>query len=199
MIRLLIVVFLCLVMPLLARESALAKGFYYTVKDDGTLCITDIPASSKYKPYKFKRSINYIRNALIAFKRDKRGVKEVENIVTDLCTKYSIDKCLVMAVIDVESGFNAGAVSSAGAQGLMQIMPSTGKDLDLVDPFNPTENIDAGIRYLRFLLDKFPDRRLAIAAYNAGPNAVEKYGGIPPYSETQDYVKKVYARLQHYE
>ncbi len=199
MIRLLIVVFLCLVMPLLARESALAKGFYYTVKDDGTLCITDIPTSAKYKPYKFKRSINYIRNALIAFKRDKRGVKEVENIVTDLCTKYSIDKCLVMAVIDVESGFNAGAVSSAGAQGLMQIMPSTGKDLDLVDPFNPTENIDAGIRYLRFLLDKFPDRRLAIAAYNAGPNAVEKYGGIPPYSETQDYVKKVYARLQHYE
>jgi soluble lytic murein transglycosylase-like protein len=199
MIRLLIVVFLCLVMPLLARESALAKGFYYTVKDDGTLCITDIPTSTKYKPYKFKRSINYIRNALIAFKRDKRGVKEVENIVTDLCTKYSIDKCLVMAVIDVESGFNAGAVSSAGAQGLMQIMPSTGKDLDLVDPFNPTENIDAGIRYLRFLLDKFPDRRLAIAAYNAGPNAVEKYGGIPPYSETQDYVKKVYARLQHYE
>ncbi len=199
MIRLLIVVFLCLVMPLLVRESALAKGFYYTVKDDGTLCITDIPTSTKYKPYKFKRSINYIRNALIAFKRDKRGVKEVENIVTDLCTKYSIDKCLVMAVIDVESGFNAGAVSSAGAQGLMQIMPSTGKDLDLVDPFNPTENIDAGIRYLRFLLDKFPDRRLAIAAYNAGPNAVEKYGGIPPYSETQDYVKKVYARLQHYE
>lgn len=199
MIRLLIVVFLCLVMPLLVRESALAKGFYYTVKDDGTLCITDIPTSAKYKPYKFKRSINYIRNALIAFKRDKRGVKEVENIVTDLCTKYSIDKCLVMAVIDVESGFNAGAVSSAGAQGLMQIMPSTGKDLDLVDPFNPTENIDAGIRYLRFLLDKFPDRRLAIAAYNAGPNAVEKYGGIPPYSETQDYVKKVYARLQHYE
>lgn len=199
MIRVSTVGLLGLVMSLLAREPALAKGFFYTVKEDGTLCITDIPTSSKYKPYTFKRSINYIRNAVMAFKRDNRSVKDVEGIVSDLCMKYSIDKSLVMAVIDVESGFNAGAVSSAGAQGLMQIMPSTGKDLDLVDPFNPTENIDAGIRYLRFLLNKFPDRKLAIAAYNAGPNAVEKYGGIPPYSETQDYVKKVYARLQHYE
>ncbi len=199
MIRLLVVSFLGVAMSLGAWESALAKGFYYAVKDDGTLCITDMPTSSKYKPYTFKRSINYIRNAVIAFKRDKRSVGEVENIVSDLCGKYGIDKKLVMAVIDVESGFNAGAVSPAGARGLMQIMPETGKDLELVDPFNPSENIDAGIRYLRFLLNKFPDKKLAIAAYNAGPNAVEKYGGIPPYSETQDYVKKVYARLQRYE
>ncbi len=199
MIRLLVVSFLGVAMSLGAWESTLAKGFYYAVKEDGSLCITDMPTSSKYKPYTFKRSINYIRNAVIAFKRDKRSVGEVENIVSDLCGKYGIDKKLVMAVIDVESGFNAGAVSPAGARGLMQIMPETGKDLELVDPFNPSENIDAGIRYLRFLLDKFPDKKLAIAAYNAGPNAVEKYGGIPPYSETQDYVKKVYARLQRYE
>jgi soluble lytic murein transglycosylase-like protein len=199
MIRLLAVSFLGVAMSLWAWESALAKGFYYAVKEDGSLCITDMPTSSKYKPYTFKRSINYIRNAVIAFKRDKRSVGEVENIVSDLCGKYGIDKKLVMAVIDVESGFNAGAVSPAGARGLMQIMPETGKDLELVDPFNPSENIDAGIRYLRFLLNKFPDKKLAIAAYNAGPNAVEKYGGIPPYSETQDYVKKVYARLQRYE
>ncbi|NCD24231.1 MAG: lytic transglycosylase domain-containing protein [Deltaproteobacteria bacterium] len=199
MLRLVTFGLLGLILSLPAWESALAKGFYYTVKDDGSLCITDIPSSARFKPYRFKRSINYIRNALIAFKRDRRSVKEIEGIVSGLCAKYGIDTSLVMAVIDVESGFNAGAVSSAGARGLMQIMPSTGKDLDLVDPFNPTENIDAGIRYLRFLLDKFPDRRLAIAAYNAGPNAVEKYGGIPPYSETQNYVEKVCARLQHYE
>jgi soluble lytic murein transglycosylase-like protein len=184
---------------LLAGHGAQAKGIYYMVKEDGSLCITDIPTSRKYKPYKFERTINYIRNAVVAFKRDHRSVEEVNAIVSGLCTKYGVDKKLVMAVIDVESGFNAAAVSSAGAQGLMQIMPATGRDLDLVDPFDPSENIDAGIRYLRYLLDTFPDRRLAVAAYNAGPNAVKKYGGIPPYAETQNYVEKVWARLQHYE
>ncbi|MDP3430894.1 MAG: lytic transglycosylase domain-containing protein [Desulfomicrobium sp.] len=172
---------------------------YYMVKEDGSLCITDIPTSRKYKPYKFERTINYIRNAVVAFKRDHRSVEEVNAIVSGLCAKYGVDKKLVMAVIDVESGFNAAAVSTAGAQGLMQIMPATGRDLDLVDPFDPSENIDAGIRYLRYLLDTFPDRRLAVAAYNAGPNAVKKYGGIPPYTETQNYVEKVWARLQNYE
>lgn len=176
-----------------------AKNIYYIVKEDGTLSITDKPTSSKYKPYKFQRSINYIRNALIAFKRDKRSVEEVNTIVTELCNKYQVDKKLVMAVIDVESGFNAAAVSSAGAQGLMQIMPKTGQELELVNPFDPSENIDAGIRYLRYLLNEFPDKKLAVAAYNAGPNAVKKYGGIPPYAETQDYVQKVWARLNHYE
>lgn len=176
-----------------------AKGIYYMVKEDGSLCITDIPTSRKYKPYKFQKSINYIRNALVAFKRDHRSVEEVNAIVSGLCRKYDVDKKLVMAVIDVESGFNAAAVSSAGAQGLMQIMPETGRDLDLADPFDPSENIDAGIRYLRYLLDTFPDRRLAVAAYNAGPNAVKKYGGIPPYAETRSYVEKVWERLQSYE
>ncbi|MDO9582354.1 MAG: lytic transglycosylase domain-containing protein [Desulfomicrobium sp.] len=184
---------------LLAGHESQAKGIYYMVKEDGSLCITDIPTSRKYKPYKFERTINYIRNAVVAFKRDHRSVEEVNAIVSGLCAKYGVDKKLVMAVIDVESGFNAAAVSTAGAQGLMQIMPATGRDLDLVDPFDPSENIDAGIRYLRYLLDTFPDRRLAVAAYNAGPNAVKKYGGIPPYTETQNYVEKVWARLQNYE
>ena len=184
---------------LLPTQNVDAKGIYYMVKEDGSLCITDIPTSKRYKPYKFQKSINYIRNALVAFKRDNRSVQEVNAIVSGLCTKYDVDKKLVMAVIDVESGFNAAAVSPVGAQGLMQIMPETGKDLDLDDPFDPSENIDAGIRYLRYLLDTFPDRRLAVAAYNAGPNAVKKYGGIPPYAETQSYVQKVWARLQHYE
>lgn len=179
--------------------EARAKGIYYMVKEDGSLCITDIPTSKRFKPYKFQKSINYIRRALVGFKRDKRSVQEVDAIVSGLCRKHGVDKKLVMAVIDVESGFNAGAVSTAGAQGMMQIMPETGRDLDLENPFDPKENIDAGIRYLKQLLDTFPDRRLAVAAYNAGPNAVKKYGGIPPYAETQNYVQKVWARLQHYE
>ncbi len=176
-----------------------AKGIYYMVKEDGSLCITDKPTSRRYKPYKFDRSINYIRRALAGFKRDRRSVAEVDAIVSGLCRKYDVDKKLVMAVIDVESGFDAGAVSTAGAQGIMQIMPETGRDLELDNPFDPSENIDAGIRYLKHLLDTFPDRKLAVAAYNAGPNAVKKHGGIPPYAETQNYVKKVWARLQHYD
>jgi soluble lytic murein transglycosylase-like protein len=199
MIRILLSLLVAVQVFLLAGHESQAKGIYYMVKEDGTLCITDIPTSRKYKPYKFERSINYIRNAVVAFKRDHRSVEEVNAIVSGLCSKYGVDKKLVMAVIDVESGFNAAAVSTAGAQGLMQIMPATGRDLDLADPFDPSENIDAGIRYLRYLLDTFPDRRLAVAAYNAGPNAVKKYGGIPPYAETQSYVEKVWARLQHYE
>jgi soluble lytic murein transglycosylase-like protein len=199
MIRVVLSVLLAVQVFLLAGHESQAKGIYYMVKEDGTLCITDIPTSRKYKPYKFERTINYIRNAVVAFKRDHRSVEEVNAIVSGLCSKYGVDKKLVMAVIDVESGFNAAAVSTAGAQGLMQIMPATGRDLDLADPFDPSENIDAGIRYLRYLLDTFPDRRLAVAAYNAGPNAVKKYGGIPPYAETQNYVEKVWARLQHYE
>ena len=86
-----------------AERTSYAKNFYYTVKEDGTLCITDKPTSSKYKPYTFQRSIKYIRNALIAFKRDQRSVEEVNAIVSNLCNKYQIDKKLVMAVIDVES------------------------------------------------------------------------------------------------
>jgi soluble lytic murein transglycosylase-like protein len=193
------VLFILAVALIIPWHESQAKGIYYMVKEDGSLCITDIPTSRNYKPYKFEKTINYIRNAMVAFKRDHRSVEEVNAIVSGLCAKYGVDKKLVMAVIDVESGFNAAAVSSAGAQGLMQIMPGTGRDLDLVDPFDPAENIDAGIRYLRYLLDTFPDRRLAVAAYNAGPNAVKKYGGIPPYAETQNYVEKVWARLQHYD
>lgn len=196
------VIVMCQIMAILIlgwAVAVLAQGFYYKVKEDGSLCITDIPTSTQYKPYKFKRSINYIRNALVAFKRDNRSVEEVHGIVSGLCGKYGVDKNLVMAVIDVESGFNAGAVSTAGAQGLMQIMPATGRDLDLADPFSPQDNIDAGVRYLRYLLDTFPDKRLAVAAYNAGPNAVKKYGGIPPYEETRNYVDKVLARLKNYE
>jgi soluble lytic murein transglycosylase-like protein len=194
-----VILFLAMTMLPWAGGDAAAKGIYYMVKEDGSLCITDIPTSRRYKPYKFQKSINYIRRALVGFKRDKRTVQEVDSIVSGLCRKHGVDRKLVMAVIDVESGFNAGAVSTAGAQGMMQIMPETGLDLDLYNPFDPKENIDAGIRYLKYLLDTFPDRRLAVAAYNAGPNAVKKYGGIPPYEETQNYVQKVWARLQHYD
>ncbi|MBF0564953.1 MAG: transglycosylase SLT domain-containing protein [Nitrospirae bacterium] len=118
--------------------------------------------------------------------------KDYESIVHTLSAQHSLDPSLVKAVIKAESNWNQSALSQKGAMGLMQLMPGTASLLSVNDPYNPVENIDGGIRYLKFLLKKFNgDTTLAIAAYNAGPGAVERYGTIPPYAETQQYVTRV--------
>lgn len=103
-----------------------------------------------------------------------------------------LDPALVRAVVQAESGYNALAVSNKGAIGLMQLMPATAVELAVTRPFDPEENLRGGTRYLDGLLDRFGgDVTLALAAYNAGPSAVERYGGVPPYPETVDYVRRV--------
>jgi len=115
-----------------------------------------------------------------------------DEIIERHAASSGVSPDLIRAVIQVESGFNPGAVSPKGAQGLMQLMPATARDLGVVDPFQPEENIRGGIAYLKQLLGQYAqDVRLALAAYNAGPASVARYGGVPPYRETQAYVKKI--------
>ncbi len=123
--------------------------------------------------------------------------KSYEDEILRAAKQYDIDPDLVKAVIKVESNFNSTAVSQKGAIGVMQLMPETAQDYSVNDPFNPIENINGGTRYLRDLMEMFNGNlQLALAAYNAGQNAVIKYGfRIPPYAETIDYVERV---LNHY-
>ena len=121
-----------------------------------------------------------------------RNPEEFEPIINSCALEYGVDKSLVKAVIHAESGYNPSAVSSKGAQGLMQLMPKTAQGLKVANSLDPADNIRGGVRYLRFLLDTFKgDVALALAAYNAGLSKVAKYGGIPPYQETRNYVAKV--------
>lgn len=118
--------------------------------------------------------------------------QELAPVIQEASRKYSIPPALIKAVIQVESNFNAGALSPKGAQGLMQLMPKTAADLQVADPYDVQENILAGTRYLSLLLDKFGHKLPhALAAYNAGPQRIDRYQGVPPIAETQDFVRNV--------
>lgn len=119
--------------------------------------------------------------------------------IKKLAEKHNLDPLLVKAVIKVESDFEVEALSRKGAQGLMQLMPQTARDLKVKDVWDPHHNIAGGVRYLRKMFDKFSGNlSLALAAYNAGPNKVKRYGRIPPYPETQRFVRKVISYYRYY-
>jgi|Deesub1362A_J573_1020465.scaffolds.fasta_scaffold00004_14 soluble lytic murein transglycosylase len=161
-------------------STSYADVYKYT-DENGVIHFTDIPHANAKKIKTVKRE-------------NKTSDKNYESIINKAADKYRIDPMLIKAIIAAESNFNARAVSKKGAMGLMQLMPSTAVAMGVLNPFNPEENIEGGIRYLKHLLEKFDgDLNLALAAYNAGPTNVKKYGNVPPIKETQNYIKKVYS------
>lgn len=122
----------------------------------------------------------------------KNSKEDIENLIVKYAQKNNLDPDFIKAVVKQESGFNPDAKSKCGAMGLMQLMPATAKSLGVENAFDPEQNIEGGVKYLKSMLNRFDnDPKLALAAYNAGPNAVMKYGDIPPYKETQNYVKNI--------
>ncbi|MBQ4647062.1 MAG: lytic transglycosylase domain-containing protein [Candidatus Gastranaerophilales bacterium] len=116
----------------------------------------------------------------------------IDEIVETFAQKYDIDSDFIKAIIKQESGFNTKATSKKGAMGLMQLMPKTAESLGVIDAYDPNQNIEGGVKYLKGLLEKYDNNKeMALAAYNAGPTAVKKYGGIPPYKETQNYINAI--------
>ena len=142
-----------------------------------------------------------ILDSTVQSKKDPSSgsISEIDNLITKYADKNGLDEDFVKAVINQESGFNPNATSHCGAMGLMQLMPATAQGLGVTNAYDAEQNIQGGTKYLKGLMDRFGnDKSLALAAYNAGPNAVKKYGGIPPYAETLNYVKKVLSKYDTY-
>jgi len=166
---------------------------YKFVDKEGVLHLTNMPTDHNAK------YVLVMREKRILF-QPNIDVNKYDNLITKAADKFKIDSALIKAIIKAESNFNHRAVSRAGAQGLMQLMPKTASDLQVEDSFHPEKNIEGGARYLRYLLNTYRGNLdLALAAYNAGEKAVAKYNyNIPPYRETQNYVKRVYSFYDSY-
>ena len=123
--------------------------------------------------------------------------EDIEAYVSSAAEKYNLAPAIIKGVIRAESGFRPNAVSRAGARGLMQLMPGTARALG-VDPSDPQQNVEGGAKYLKQQIDRFGSIENALAAYNAGPGAVKRYGGVPPYAETQRYVREVMRNIESY-
>lgn len=145
------------------------------------------------------KTITSLGNAVAPKESSSGPSRPFSEIIKEASQVYDIDESVIQAVIKNESSFNSQAVSPCGAKGLMQLMPSTAKSLGVTDVFNPEQNIMAGTRYLKQKLNEFHGNLpMALAAYNAGSGAVQKYGGVPPYKETQAYVDKIMKSVDHY-
>jgi soluble lytic murein transglycosylase-like protein len=188
---------------LVLASPAWASGIYKYVEKDGTIVYTNVPPGKK--PLQARRIEGDFRPAPTPLspakvsEYTKKAMTEFDELITAAAIRYKMPPNLVRAVMHAESAFDPTAVSVVGASGLMQLMPGTARDMYVKDIFDVKENIEGGVRYLRVLANEFDgDMVKMVAAYNAGPEAVRKYGGVPPFAETQAYVKKVIALYFQY-
>ena len=175
---------------------------YQYVDENGVVHFTNVPSNkvssttkvhAEHRPLPSQSLISAQANGPLrsSERSDEVPVSYLKSI-NSACEKYGVDPSLVRAIVKVESDYNPFAISSKGAMGLMQLMPQTAIDLDVKNSFDPHENIHGGVRYLRYLLDRYEGNlQLALAAYNSGETAVKRWGTVPPFKETKDYVKKV--------
>ena len=174
-----------------AALSHAGQPLYRYTGPDGTVHFTNIPTDGRFHRI-FMTERGLVRDGVGRLQFG--GIPEFEGydrLILSASDAYDVDPALVKAVIAAESNFDPRATSSKGAQGLMQLMPRTARGLGVNDPYSPQDNVLAGARYLREMLDRYGDMTRALAAYNAGPTAVDRYRGVPPYRETQKYVSRV--------
>ena len=180
-----------LALTLLLPSQTLADIYKY-VDEEGVIHFTNVPTDGKFKLFYREKPVHF---------QSELGLQleKYDHLIFKASEKYNVNYNLIKAVIKAESNFNPQAVSRAGARGLMQLMPKTAYAYQVQDSFEPESNIEAGVRYLRYLLNLFQGNlHLALAGYNAGENAVIKNKGIPPYPETRTYVQRVLRFYQEY-
>ncbi len=178
---------------LLFNTPDLQAGMYTCRDSSGSINFTNVPNGSDCQPLVLKKAGNWAKMS------HGPASKRYDSEIRRIARLYKVDPSLIKAIIHIESDFDHRAVSRAGAQGLMQLMPGTARDLRVSDPFNARQNIDGGTRYFRSLLDSFnEDLVLSLAAYNAGPGLVARTGGVPKIPETRRYIKKVLKRYKVY-
>jgi len=181
---------LALLFLVLCGAAPAESKLYYYVDKKGNYHFATKRLDKRYRPFKLWKNKTFVRNL---------DAGKFDGWITRMGVKYRMDPALIKSVIRAESAWNPRAISRAGAKGLMQLMPGTAKQLKVDDPFNPYQNIEAGTRYLRLMLDRFGgDLVMALAGYNAGPGAVKKYKGVPPYKETRAYIKRVMKYYRQY-
>ncbi|WP_163998300.1 lytic transglycosylase domain-containing protein [Pyxidicoccus caerfyrddinensis] len=186
-----------LTLPLTAGAS---ESIYRYVEKDGTIVYTNVPPAGAKKAKQLKGSFTPAPTKSAPVVGRRKTPPELDPHIVAAALRYRIPTALVRAIMHTESNFNPNALSNKGASGLMQLMPATASDMYVKDIFNERDNIEGGVRYLRVLANQFDgDMVKMIAAYNAGPEAVKRYGGkVPPYEETQGYVRKVLQLYFHY-
>ncbi|NWF94391.1 MAG: lytic transglycosylase domain-containing protein [Syntrophaceae bacterium] len=189
---------LILFLPLLLLARPCSAGIYRYVDERGVVHFTNCPKDHRFKLYlrESKDDPDETRGVSVYYAKDSNFY---DSLIFEYSRKYRIDFALIKAMIRAESGFNPRAVSRKGAKGLMQLMPETANRMNVLNVFNPKENIEGGVRYFKYLLSLFNnDLRLSLAAYNAGESIVSELRSIPPYRETIDYVRKVLHYYQSY-